>query len=232
MSGRRPGPDHDEVHACLLGDELLAPAGGAGPGGNGVPPRSRNHRLPTGPDTPQAIAASSLVSPSAIFFQKHAPRPGGPAVCPVTGPVAGSSIGPGAAEAPHQGGDHHRRRDKVQPEEGGGGGGVCPDDWGTGCAGRQVTVLALGVTMRTLAVRRPGFRRARTPVPRSQNPAPRPRTGPSSPSRSSSCTRPRVTTTHASHHSAATTATRTPPRSVSVHTGTTPCRPPAGAPAA
>jgi hypothetical protein len=38
--------------------------------------------------------------------------------------------------------------------------------------------------MRTLAVERPGFRRARTPVPRSQNPASRPRTGPGSPSRS------------------------------------------------
>jgi hypothetical protein len=69
---------------------------------------------------------------------------------------------------------------------------------------RHVTVLALGVTMRILAVRRPGFRRARTPVPRSQNPASRPRTGPGSPSRSSSCTRPRVTTPNASNHSAAT----------------------------
>ena len=34
-----------------------------------MPPRSRNHRDPTGPDTPHAIAASSLVSPSAIFTQ-------------------------------------------------------------------------------------------------------------------------------------------------------------------
>jgi hypothetical protein len=39
-----------------------------------------------------------------------------------------------------------------------------------------------------------GVRSARTPVPRSQNPAPRPRTGPGSPSRSSNCTRPWVTT--------------------------------------
>jgi hypothetical protein len=31
---------------------------------------------------------------------------------------------------------------------------------------RQVTVVALDVTMRTIAVGRPGFRRARTPVPR------------------------------------------------------------------
>ena len=30
----------------------------------GMPPRSRNHRDPTGPDTPHPIAASSLVSPS------------------------------------------------------------------------------------------------------------------------------------------------------------------------
>nr|WP_311557496.1 hypothetical protein [Pseudonocardia sp. DSM 45834] len=37
---------------------------------NGMPPRSRNHREPTGPDTPHATAASSLVSPSAIFRQK------------------------------------------------------------------------------------------------------------------------------------------------------------------
>ncbi|MBB2914490.1 hypothetical protein FHS43_005802 [Streptosporangium becharense] len=36
---------------------------------NGMPPPSRNHRDPTGPDTPQARAASSLVSPSAIFLQ-------------------------------------------------------------------------------------------------------------------------------------------------------------------
>jgi len=32
----------------------------------GMPPRSRNHREPTGPDTPHAIATPSLVSPSAI----------------------------------------------------------------------------------------------------------------------------------------------------------------------
>ena len=36
---------------------------------DGMPPRSRNHRVPTGADTPQATAASSLVSPSAIFTQ-------------------------------------------------------------------------------------------------------------------------------------------------------------------
>src|SRR4029453_13728894 len=34
-----------------------------------MPPRSRNQRTPTGPDTPRAIAASSLDSPSAIFTQ-------------------------------------------------------------------------------------------------------------------------------------------------------------------
>jgi transposase InsO family protein len=34
-----------------------------------MPPRSRNHLLPTGPDTPHATAASSLVSPSAILRQ-------------------------------------------------------------------------------------------------------------------------------------------------------------------
>src|SRR5947199_335052 len=36
---------------------------------DGMPPRSRNQRTPTGPDTPHAIAASSLDSPSAIFTQ-------------------------------------------------------------------------------------------------------------------------------------------------------------------
>jgi hypothetical protein len=34
-----------------------------------MPPRSRNHRDPTGPDTPHATAASSLVKPSAILRQ-------------------------------------------------------------------------------------------------------------------------------------------------------------------
>jgi hypothetical protein len=34
-----------------------------------MPPRSRNHREPTGPDTPHATAASSLVSPAAILTQ-------------------------------------------------------------------------------------------------------------------------------------------------------------------
>src|SRR5438046_3597674 len=36
---------------------------------DGMPPRSRNERTPTGPDTLHAIAASSLESPSAIFIQ-------------------------------------------------------------------------------------------------------------------------------------------------------------------
>jgi hypothetical protein len=36
---------------------------------NGIPPRSRNHRLPAACDTPTAIAASSLVSPPAISCQ-------------------------------------------------------------------------------------------------------------------------------------------------------------------
>jgi len=35
----------------------------------GMPPRSRNHRVPTGPDTPTAIAASSVVTPLAISRQ-------------------------------------------------------------------------------------------------------------------------------------------------------------------
>jgi Integrase core domain len=34
-----------------------------------MPPRWRNHREPTGPDTPTATAASSLVKPSAILTQ-------------------------------------------------------------------------------------------------------------------------------------------------------------------
>ena len=34
-----------------------------------MPPRWRNHREPTGPDTPHATAASSLVKPSAILAQ-------------------------------------------------------------------------------------------------------------------------------------------------------------------
>src|SRR5262245_64005 len=92
-------------------------------------------------------------------------------------------------------------------------------NWRAGCVDWQVTALALGVTMRTVAVERPGFRSARTPAPRSQNPESRPRIGPGSPSRSSSCTRPLVTTPNASHHSAASTATRSPPRSASVRTG-------------
>jgi hypothetical protein len=39
-----------------------------------MPPRSRNHRDPTGPDTPHATAASSLVIPSAIFTQNARSR--------------------------------------------------------------------------------------------------------------------------------------------------------------
>src|SRR3954451_21893038 len=34
-----------------------------------MPPRWRNHRDPTGPDTPTATAASSLLMPSAILAQ-------------------------------------------------------------------------------------------------------------------------------------------------------------------
>jgi transposase InsO family protein len=36
---------------------------------DGMPPRSRNQRAPTGPDVPHASAASSLDNPSAIFTQ-------------------------------------------------------------------------------------------------------------------------------------------------------------------
>jgi len=38
---------------------------------NGMPPRSRNHRLPTACDTPTSIAASSLVIPLAISHQNN-----------------------------------------------------------------------------------------------------------------------------------------------------------------
>ena len=38
----------------------------------GMPPRSRNHRLPAACDAPTAIAASSLVSPFAISRQNNA----------------------------------------------------------------------------------------------------------------------------------------------------------------
>jgi hypothetical protein len=34
-----------------------------------MPPPCRNHRDPTGPDTPHATAASSLLKPSATFSQ-------------------------------------------------------------------------------------------------------------------------------------------------------------------
>ena len=37
----------------------------------GMPPPWRNHRVPTGADTPHATAASSLVKPSAIFAQNR-----------------------------------------------------------------------------------------------------------------------------------------------------------------
>jgi hypothetical protein len=40
---------------------------------NGIPPRSRNHRLPAACDTPTATAASSLVSPLAISRQNKRP---------------------------------------------------------------------------------------------------------------------------------------------------------------
>src|SRR5439155_24222361 len=38
---------------------------------NGIPPRCRNQRPPTGCDTPTAIAASSLLSPRAISRQNR-----------------------------------------------------------------------------------------------------------------------------------------------------------------
>src|SRR5215210_6630887 len=36
---------------------------------DGIPPPSRNHRTPTGPDTPASAAAASLDSPRAIAAQ-------------------------------------------------------------------------------------------------------------------------------------------------------------------
>jgi hypothetical protein len=36
-----------------------------------MPPRSLNQREPTGPDTPQATAASSLVNPCAMLTQNN-----------------------------------------------------------------------------------------------------------------------------------------------------------------
>src|SRR5262249_16249532 len=42
---------------------------------DGMPPRSRNQRTPTGPDTPPAIAASSLDSPSPTFTQNPPSTP-------------------------------------------------------------------------------------------------------------------------------------------------------------
>ncbi|MEV5721948.1 integrase core domain-containing protein [Amycolatopsis mediterranei] len=41
----------------------------------GMPPRSRNHRLPAACDTPTAIAASSLVNPLAISCQNDRSTP-------------------------------------------------------------------------------------------------------------------------------------------------------------
>jgi hypothetical protein len=37
----------------------------------GIPPRSRNHRLPAAPDAPTASAASSLLKPSATRCQNN-----------------------------------------------------------------------------------------------------------------------------------------------------------------
>jgi len=37
----------------------------------GIPPFSRNHRVPTTADTPQSTAASSLVEPFAILAQNN-----------------------------------------------------------------------------------------------------------------------------------------------------------------
>ena len=41
---------------------------------DGIPPRSLNQREPTGPDTPHATAASSLVNPCAILTQNNRSR--------------------------------------------------------------------------------------------------------------------------------------------------------------
>src|SRR5436189_5117351 len=38
---------------------------------DGIPPPSRNHRTPTGPDTPASAAAASLDSPRAIAAQNR-----------------------------------------------------------------------------------------------------------------------------------------------------------------
>src|SRR4051794_34741787 len=44
-------------------NDRYRPEGGTGPTAADMPPRCRNHRVPTGPDTPTATAASSLVRP-------------------------------------------------------------------------------------------------------------------------------------------------------------------------
>jgi hypothetical protein len=53
-------------------DRYLPDAGASSIGG--IPPACRNHRDPTGPDTPHATAASSLVSPRAICTQNARSR--------------------------------------------------------------------------------------------------------------------------------------------------------------
>ena len=53
-------------------DRYLPDAGASSIGG--IPPALRNHRVPTGPDTPHATAASSLVSPAAICTQNARSR--------------------------------------------------------------------------------------------------------------------------------------------------------------
>src|SRR4029077_12767255 len=54
-------------------DRYLPDTGASSIGG--IPPACRNHRDPTGPDTPHATAASSLVSPRAISTQNARSRP-------------------------------------------------------------------------------------------------------------------------------------------------------------
>jgi hypothetical protein len=58
----------------VLGERQVLPDNGVS-WIEGIPPRSRNHREPTGPDTPHASTASSLVKPSAIFFQNARSTP-------------------------------------------------------------------------------------------------------------------------------------------------------------
>src|SRR5262245_57538296 len=69
-----------------------------------MPPRSRNHRTPTGPDTPHAIAASSLDSPSAIFTQNlrsTSRRTGGRPVDHIAGRPVSVAIHPGRLPIQH-----------------------------------------------------------------------------------------------------------------------------------